>query len=71
MQTKKQSAYEALINIAVGIGVSFGALYIIFPLLNIESSGSKNILITLFFTVVSFIRSYFLRRFFNWRHDKK
>lgn len=65
MQTKKQSLMESLTNVAVGYGVSLLSLFIIFPLLGIESSTSKNLLITLYFTVLSIVRSYVLRRFFN------
>lgn len=65
MQTKKQSLIESLTNVAIGYGISLLSLFIIFPLLGIESSTSKNLLITLYFTVLSIVRSYVLRRFFN------
>ena len=68
-QSKKQSLIETITNIAVGYLVSLASLFIIFPLLGIESSTDKNIVITLYFTVISFIRSYTLRRYFNKRKN--
>ena len=71
MQTKKQSIIESLINLLVGYGLSLISLFIILPLLGIQSSSGKNILITLYFTVLSFFRSYLLRRFFNGKGKPK
>lgn len=65
MQTKKQSLIESISNTAIGFVISYAATFLIFPLVGFESNAGKNILITLFFTVVSIIRSYTLRRFFN------
>ncbi len=65
MQTKKQSLYEALINVGIGYTISLVSLFLIFPLLGIESSTANNVLISLYFTVISILRGYFLRRFFN------
>jgi len=64
-QTKKQSLTEAFINVAVGFIISLISTIIIFPLMDIASTPSKNLLITLFFTVISVLRSYGLRRYFN------
>ena len=65
MQTKRQSFIESLSNVAIGYLVSLISLFIIFPILGIESSTSKNLIITLYFTLVSVARSYILRRYFN------
>jgi hypothetical protein len=64
-QTKTQSLTEAFINVAVGFGISLIATIVIFPIMDIESTTSKNLQITLFFTVISILRSYGLRRYFN------
>tara|TARA_R110002096_G_scaffold397985_1_gene593978 strand:- start:112 stop:327 length:216 start_codon:yes stop_codon:yes gene_type:complete len=71
MQTKKQSLIEAFLNTAVGFGISFASTFLIFPLMGFESSPGKNLIITLFFTVVSICRGYILRRFFNNRSLNK
>jgi hypothetical protein len=64
-QTKKQSLTEALINVVIGYGISLLSLSIILPLMDIESSPGKNVQITLYFTAISILRSYTLRRYFN------
>lgn len=65
MQTKRESFIESLINVLIGYIISLLSLFIIFPILGIESNPGKNIIITLYFTLISIGRSYFLRRYFN------
>jgi hypothetical protein len=69
-QSRKHSVAESLINILVGIGVAFLTQVLVFPLFGIYISASSHIGITIIFTVVSFIRSYWLRRIFNYLHVK-
>lgn len=64
-QTKTQSLIEAMTNTAVGFGISLAATFVIFPVLGIATTPSKNLLITLFFTAISIIRGYVIRRWFN------
>ncbi|WP_199287737.1 DUF7220 family protein [Pseudotamlana carrageenivorans] len=64
-QTKTQSLIEAITNTAVGFGISLAATFVIFPVLGIATTPSKNLLITLFFTAISIIRGYVIRRWFN------
>lgn len=71
MQTKKQSAFESLTNILVGLFTSFIIQLIIYPLLNIEVSVNENIIITIVFFIVSFIRGYLIRRIFNKKNYAK
>ena len=65
MQTKIQSIKEAVTNTAVGFMISYISTFIIFPIVNVSSSPGKNIIITLYFTIISLIRSYVIRRWFN------
>ena len=65
IQTKKQSLLESLLNVAIGYLISLASLFILFPMIGIESTPSKNIFITLYFTVISIFRSYIVRRYFN------
>lgn len=65
MQTKKQSFIESFTNTAIGFIISWASTFIIFPFVGFESNPAKNLLITLYFTVISIARSYILRRFFN------
>ena len=64
-QTKKQSLIESLTNTAVGFVISLAATFIIFPLVGYDSTFYKNVIVTLFFTVVSIARGYVIRRLFN------
>jgi uncharacterized membrane protein (DUF485 family) len=69
MQTRRQSALESFVNVAVGYGVALASQLIVFPLLGIEVKLSQNITIGIIFTVVSLVRSYVLRRIFNRWHS--
>ena len=70
MQTKKQSIIETITSILIGYIISLVSLFIIFPILGIESSSGKNIIITFYFTAISLIRGYFVRRYFNKKQNK-
>ena len=59
------SLIESLTNIIVGLVTSFLIQLIIYPVLGIEVSVNQNIVITLVFFAVSFIRGYVIRRVFN------
>lgn len=65
MQSKKYSRYESLANTIAGLVLSFIVQLIIYPALNIKVTIFENVLITFVFLVVSYIRSYTIRRIFN------
>jgi len=65
MQLKRHSLLESIINVLVGYGVALASQLAIFPIFGIRVSLQDNIVIGLFFTVISIIRSYVLRRIFN------
>lgn len=69
-QTKKESAVEAITSTAIGFVVALCAQVFIVWLYDIVVSPVQNVMITVFFTGVSIIRSYFVRRWFNWRKHK-
>jgi hypothetical protein len=64
-QSKKHSIYETIANTIVGLAVSFLVQLIVYPMYGIKISHTTNLEITFIFFVVSFTRSYFLRRLFN------
>jgi hypothetical protein len=68
MQTKLQSLFEALANVALGYGVALSTQLLVFPLFGIHIPLSSNVAIGIIFTLVSLARSYALRRLFNWLH---
>ena len=67
-QTRRQSLIEAWANIAVGYAVNMVANFAIFPLFGWKITLRQNLLIGVFYTVVSLARSYALRRAFNRWH---
>lgn len=68
-QTRRQSLIEAWANVLVGYWVAVGANAAIFPLLGLHVTVKENFLMGGFFTVVSLVRSYLLRRAFNRWHQ--
>jgi len=68
MQTRLISAIEAIVNIIIGMGVALASQYIIFPLVGIHNvSHATHIEITVWFTLISFVRSFTIRRWFSRR----
>ena len=67
-QTKLQSLIESITNILIGYFVAIASQLAVFPLFGINIPLSDNLLIGVWFTVFSLVRSYFVRRYFNWRH---
>lgn len=70
MQSRKQSLIESIVNIGIGLLISILATFLIFPLVGIKSTASQNILSNICFTIVSFIRQYFVRRYYNKKQIK-
>jgi hypothetical protein len=64
-QTKLGSFAEAWMNIAVGFSINFVANMAILPLFGFKVSAGSAFEIGLIFTVISLVRSYVLRRWFN------
>lgn len=65
MQTRVMSAIESCANVAVGYGVALASQLVVFPLFDIHVPFSTNLWIGAWFTVISLVRSYVLRRWFN------
>jgi hypothetical protein len=64
-QSRLLSAVEACANVAVGYLVAIASQLVVFPLMGIYVSLSTNLWIGLWFTIISLVRSYVLRRWFN------
>lgn len=65
MQTRTQSFIESVVNVLIGYTVALISQLLIFPLFDIHVTFTDNLLIGLWFTVISIIRSYIIRRWFN------
>jgi uncharacterized membrane protein (DUF485 family) len=66
-QTRLGSFYEACINILIGFSINWAANLAILPLFGFNVTGGQAFGIGVFFTVISLIRSYVIRRWFNAR----
>ena len=65
MQTIKRSALEAVTNVTVGFLVAVGANLLVLPAFGYAVTIGDSFAIGWVFTVISMLRSYFLRRLFN------
>lgn len=71
MQTRWQSLLESKANIVVGITVNYIANITVLPLFFEKSlSVTEYTGLTAIYTIISVVRSYSLRRFFNRLHYK-
>jgi len=68
-QSILQSFTESVSNIFIGYAVAVIAQVFIFPIYGIHVTPEENLEIGLWFTLVSLVRSFVLRRFFNWYHS--
>lgn len=64
-QSRRMSFTESCCSVAIGFIVAILSQLVIFPLFGIHIALSDNLLIGAFFTVISIIRSYAVRRLFN------
>lgn len=64
-QTRLGSFIEACINVAIGFVINFVANLVILPLIGFHISVSQNLFIGVLYTVISVVRSYTVRRWFN------
>lgn len=71
MQTRLQSGIETVTSTAVGFGISWLATLIVLPWFGHQPSVAQGFGITVVFTALSLIRSYVLRRAFNWLNSRQ
>jgi hypothetical protein len=71
VQTKKTSLFESVVNVVAGYGVAVLSQIVIFPFFGVYISLSANLKIGLWFTAISIVRSFCIRRYFNWRTRKE
>ena len=66
-QTKTSSFIEAWINVGIGFSINYIANLLIFPLFDMHISLTDNLLMGGIYTLISVVRSYAIRRWFNAR----
>lgn len=68
MQDKRMSLIESISNVAVGFIIAMITWrFLICPIFGFTHSVANNLKITAIFTVISIVRGYLVRRFFNGR----
>ena len=65
MQTKRSSAIEAVVGTGAAILLSLLSYQILGPLIGLHVTWTNNFTLTAYFTALSFIRTYCVRRVFN------
>ena len=65
MQSIRMSLIETIVSVCIGLVVSFVSQLWLFRMYDIHISLAQNLELTLYFTVVSVIRGFAVRRFFN------
>lgn len=68
MQSKRASFIEMLVGTLVGFLVSLLLVNLVLPYYGAQLDTGDDYVITAIFTIASMIRSYYMRRFFNWWH---
>jgi len=66
-QSRVASLAESAMNVLIGYGVALASQLVIFPLFGIHIPLSDNLAIGAWFTIISLVRSYAIRRWFNAR----
>lgn len=69
-QTRLGSLIEAIINVLIGFCINFSANMMIFPMFGFHITPGANFLLGMIYTVISVVRSYAVRRWFNARLHK-
>lgn len=66
-QSRLSSFIEAMINIIIGLAINLTANALVFPFFGWQISTADNLLLGSIYTVISLVRSYTIRRWFNAR----
>jgi len=66
-QTRLGSLIEAVINVAIGFVINYSANMLIFPMFGFHITPGANLALGAIYTVISVVRSYCVRRWFNAR----
>ena len=70
MQSKMESMIETLTNVGIGWFISFIANMLVLPLFGYNINLTDGLLISIIFTIISIVRGYLIRRFFNSKERK-
>lgn len=72
MQSQRASLFEAATNLVVGFALSWWTSYVVIPaMLGVRASPAETTQFVGIFTAITLVRSYALRRLFNWWHVRQ
>jgi membrane protein implicated in regulation of membrane protease activity len=71
VQSKLESLVEAIINTFIGFVIAFISQLLFFPIVGIDVTLGQNFILTVLFTLVSIVRTYIIRRYFNKKSKSK
>lgn len=66
-QSMRESMLETWTNIAIGFGINYSANMVVLPLAGLPVSATGAFQIGVIFTAISVVRSFLIRRFYNYR----
>ncbi len=66
-QSMRESMMETWTNIAIGFGINYSANMVVLPLAGLPVSATGAFQIGVIFTAISVVRSFLIRRFYNYR----
>jgi len=69
-QSKRGSVIETITSTIIGYMVAVASQIAIFPLYGIDLPLDSNMVIAAWFTIISLVRGYWVRRIFNFLHVK-
>jgi hypothetical protein len=65
-QSRRMSLVEAAANVVIGYGIAVATQVVVFPIFGIRITLADDLRIGVVFAIVSIIRSFVLRRLFEW-----
>lgn len=71
IQSKLMSLWESWFNVIVGFGINYVANLTVLPLFGIYIDPIDNIWIGIIYTAISVTRSFLIRRYMNFKSEKK
>jgi len=66
-QTRMSSFTESVVNMTSGYVIGVLSQIAVFPVLGVSVTMGENLILGVYFTIVSIVRSYVVRRWFNRR----
>lgn len=69
-QSRKSSFQESITNVVVGFIIGYATNAIMLPLLGMHPSFGDSVVLTVVFAIISVIRSFSIRRYYNWKDQR-